>query len=87
ANVNTNTLSLTADSNTRPGVYHSAFKPHPLIRNRHLQTILPVRLFRQTALYKNAWGIQCHPEKSHTVGLRILRNFMRMVTAVSVEDS
>ena len=29
--------------------------------------------------YKNAWGIQPHPEKSHTVGLRILTNFMRMV--------
>lgn len=29
--------------------------------------------------YKNAWGIQPHPEKSHTVGLRILENFMRMV--------
>ncbi|NJN81903.1 MAG: imidazole glycerol phosphate synthase subunit HisH [Caldilineaceae bacterium] len=31
--------------------------------------------------YKNAWGIQPHPEKSHTVGLRILANFMRMVVA------
>lgn len=30
--------------------------------------------------YKNTWGIQPHPEKSHTVGLRILSNFMRMVT-------
>ncbi len=30
--------------------------------------------------HKNAWGIQPHPEKSHTVGLRILANFMRMVT-------
>ncbi|MEZ4613885.1 MAG: hypothetical protein R2867_00020 [Caldilineaceae bacterium] len=29
--------------------------------------------------YKNAWGIQPHPELSHTVGLRILKNFMRMV--------
>lgn len=29
--------------------------------------------------YKNAWGIQPHPEKSHTVGLRILSNFMQMV--------
>lgn len=29
--------------------------------------------------YRNAWGIQPHPEKSHTVGLRILANFMRMV--------
>lgn len=29
--------------------------------------------------YKNAWGIQPHPEKSHTVGLRILANFMKMV--------
>jgi glutamine amidotransferase len=29
--------------------------------------------------YRNAWGIQPHPEKSHTVGLAILRNFMRMV--------
>lgn len=29
--------------------------------------------------YKNAWGIQPHPEKSHTVGLRILGNFMEMV--------
>lgn len=29
--------------------------------------------------YKNAWGIQPHPEKSHTVGLRILANFMRML--------
>lgn len=33
--------------------------------------------------YKNAWGIQPHPEKSHTVGLRILRNFMRMVAGQS----
>lgn len=32
--------------------------------------------------YKNAWGIQPHPEKSHTVGLRILANFMRMVAAI-----
>lgn len=31
--------------------------------------------------YRNAWGIQPHPEKSHTVGLHILRNFMKMVTA------
>jgi imidazole glycerol-phosphate synthase subunit HisH len=31
--------------------------------------------------YRNAWGIQPHPEKSHTVGLAILANFMRMVTA------
>lgn len=30
--------------------------------------------------YKNAWGIQCHPEKSHKVGLQILKNFMVMVT-------
>lgn len=30
--------------------------------------------------YRNAWGIQPHPEKSHTVGLRILANFMQMVT-------
>lgn len=29
--------------------------------------------------YKNAWGIQPHPEKSHTVGLRILSNFMQSV--------
>lgn len=29
--------------------------------------------------HRNAWGIQPHPEKSHTVGLRILANFMRMV--------
>jgi glutamine amidotransferase len=25
------------------------------------------------------WGIQCHPEKSHDVGLAILRNFVRIV--------
>lgn len=31
--------------------------------------------------YKNAWGIQPHPEKSHTIGLRILSNFMRSVIA------
>lgn len=30
--------------------------------------------------YHNAWGIQPHPEKSHTVGLHILGNFMKMVT-------
>lgn len=29
--------------------------------------------------YKNAWGIQPHPEKSHKVGLQILSNFMRLV--------
>lgn len=26
----------------------------------------------------NVWGIQCHPEKSQTVGLRILGNFVRL---------
>lgn len=34
--------------------------------------------------YRNAWGIQPHPEKSHTVGLRILANFMQMVFQTSV---
>lgn len=37
--------------------------------------------------YKNAWGIQPHPEKSHTVGLRILANFMRMVVGASLPDT
>lgn len=27
----------------------------------------------------HVWGIQCHPEKSHRVGLRILRNFVEIV--------
>jgi len=26
----------------------------------------------------SVWGIQCHPEKSHAVGLRILRNFVEI---------
>ncbi len=37
--------------------------------------------------YKNAWGIQPHPEKSHTVGLRILANFMRMVAGEQVQPA
>ncbi|MDQ3250114.1 MAG: imidazole glycerol phosphate synthase subunit HisH [Chloroflexota bacterium] len=36
--------------------------------------------------YRNAWGIQPHPEKSHTVGLRILENFMRMVVAEAKDN-
>lgn len=35
--------------------------------------------------YRNAWGIQPHPEKSHTVGLRILANFMQMVVRVTAD--
>ena len=31
--------------------------------------------------YKNAWGIQPHPEKSHRVGLHILSNFLKMIAA------
>ena len=27
----------------------------------------------------SVWGIQCHPEKSQAVGLRILRNFVEIV--------
>ena len=30
----------------------------------------------------NVWGIQCHPEKSQSVGLRILGNFVRMVSGI-----
>jgi glutamine amidotransferase len=37
--------------------------------------------------YRNAWGIQPHPEKSHTVGLHILGNFMKMVTGEQVAGS
>ena len=33
--------------------------------------------------HNNAWGIQPHPEKSHTVGLQILANFMRSVCGAS----
>ena len=37
--------------------------------------------------YRNAWGIQPHPEKSHTVGLRILADFMRMVVSLPVPSN
>lgn len=37
--------------------------------------------------HKNAWGIQPHPEKSHSVGLRILANFMRMVSGIEDRGS
>ena len=37
--------------------------------------------------YQNAWGIQPHPEKSHTVGLRILANFMSMVANLDSETA
>jgi glutamine amidotransferase len=36
--------------------------------------------------WRNAWGIQPHPEKSHTIGLRILANFMAMVARGSMGE-
>jgi glutamine amidotransferase len=37
--------------------------------------------------YRNAWGIQPHPEKSHTVGLRILSNFIAMVAGDAAPEA
>lgn len=34
----------------------------------------------------NVWGIQCHPEKSQAVGLRVLGNFVRMVESGKLVD-
>ncbi|MCB0110204.1 MAG: imidazole glycerol phosphate synthase subunit HisH [Caldilineaceae bacterium] len=44
-------------------------------------------LYPSIVRYKNAWGIQPHPEKSHTVGLKILSNFMRMVVGLADHDA
>jgi glutamine amidotransferase len=34
---------------------------------------------------ESVWGIQCHPEKSQSVGLRILRNFTAIVAGEAFE--
>ncbi len=36
--------------------------------------------------HRNAWGIQPHPEKSHTVGLRILANFVETIQERAQKD-
>jgi imidazole glycerol-phosphate synthase subunit HisH len=60
------------------GYFCHSYYAHPSEKDTIAATTTYGVTFASAVAYKNIFGVQFHPEKSQTIGLQILKNFLEM---------